>query len=253
MKLGSLPLVLGAFVLGAVGANAQTTAYNGNGASGFGGYIGGSTLTISSTSTAINFSLSTPSSFSSNGLALYIDSTSGGFNSTANFTDVGDSGRTVLSGVGNGTRTTATFATGFNADFGLSIQPNNFAGLFSLKENGSFGFVNSANLTTAVNGSGTLLTFSVNRGDIGLGATDGFNFVASLISTSAFRSDETIGTSATVPDSIDNAPNAGFNGTQTFSAFDTYGTPVPEPTTWVAGGLTVLVGSLALRRHLRTI
>ena len=250
MKFNLLFIVV-ALVLSTAGASAQTTPYNGNGATGFGGYIGGSTLTISSTSTTISFSLSTPSAFSSNGLALYIDSKGGGFNSTANFSDVGDAGRTLLSGVGNGTRTTAAFATGFNADYGVSIQPNNFAGVYTLVENGNFGFVNSANLNTASSGDGTLLTFSINRADIGLGATDGFTFVASLLSTSAYRSNETIGTSTTMAGSTGGAPNAGFSGTTTFSDSDIYGTPVPEPATWAAGGLTVLAGALLLRRRLR--
>ena len=255
MKLIAKLLLTATGVLGlcSLQALAQTTSYMGNGGTVFGGAIGNSTLTVTSTATTINFSLATTTSFTSNVLALYIDSQSGGFNSTTNFTDTTDNGRISLSGSAGSSRTVATFANGFNADFGIALGPTlgagntPFAGLYSLANNNSFGFVNSAGLT--VNSSGTLLTFSVNRSDIGLSATDGFNFVASLISTTAFRSNETIGTSVTVPDSAGDAPNAGFTGSTTFANFDTYGTPVPEPATWLAGSLTLVIAACGLRRR----
>lgn len=246
-----------ALVLSATNASAQQTSspYTGNGGTGFGGGIGNSSLSITSDATTITFSLTTTAAgFSGNGLALYIDSNAAasGFNSTTSFTYSGsDGGRTVLAGNSSNGRTVATFATGFTADFGIAIQPGVYAGLYSLNSDGSFGSLGSANLTT----NGTLLTFSVSRSDLGLSATDGFTFEASLISTSGYRSNETIGTSVTAPDpsNLGTAPNAGYTGTTTFSNFDTYGTPVPEPATWAAGGLTVLAGAVALCRRLHAV
>ena len=257
MKFKLLSFAAITLVLNVTNVSAQQTAsqYNGNGATGFGGGIGNSSLSITSDATTITFSLTTTAAgFSGNGLALYIDSngTASGFNSTASFSYSGsDGGRTALAGNSSNGRTVATFASGFTADYGIAIQPGVYAGLYSLNSDGSFNAIGSANLTT----NGTLLTFSVNRSDLGLSAAAGFTFEASLISTTGYRSNETIGTSVTAPDpaNLGTAPNAGYTGTTTFSNFDTYGTPVPEPATWAAGGLTVLAGAGALRRRLRAV
>ena len=215
---------------------ASAATYSGNGGTGFGGPIGGSTLTVTDGGATINFSLAT-SGFGGNGLAIYLDTVAGGATSTSSFTDNADGGRTVLSGNGGGNgKSNAIFASGFGADYGISVEPDNggsgaagngFAGIFNLSTPANFGFVASGGLSPTAS---TTLNFSVNKSDVGLPATGGgFKFVASLISTSAYRSNETIGASTTTGAAGD-APNAGFNGTTTFSAFNTFGT-VPEPTT----------------------
>jgi hypothetical protein len=66
-------------------------------------------------------------------------------------------------------------------------------------------------------------------------------FSASLISGTAFRSNETIGTSTT-----GNSQNPGFNGTLTYTGFESYAiTSIPEPSTV---SLVVLCGAAALIR-----
>ena len=245
-----LPLLLGAAGLLAAGHIAQAETYNGNGANGFGGGVGGGILTITNgTGGAINFSLAT-SGFNGNGLAIYLDTRTGGVNNTSTFTDTADSSRVVLSGLSGSGRTLATFAPGFNADFGIALLPGNFAGLYNLSTPANFGFVASAGLNSAAT---TTLNFSVNRADIGLPATGGgFTFAASLISTTGYRANETIGTSVTTvdPANVGTAPNAGFTGTQTFAASNTFGTPAPEPSTWalLAAGAGVLGAGLLRRR-----
>ena len=237
----------------AVAGAATSTAYQGNGATGFGGPIGNGTLTISDNGGGvINFSLSTGVPFTSNALVLYIDSQPGGVNNTSTFTDTGtppgsDGGRTAISGYNPTntppTRTLVNFPAGFGADFGISVEPGSFAGLFDLSNPANFNFVSSGNL--AGSGSGPF-TFSFTRAQLGLGATDPFSFVGTLISTTAYRSNETIGASATTPGTTNDSPNAGFTGTQTFSAADRFS--VPEPSTLAALGL-LGVTLLAKRRR----
>lgn len=229
-------------------APAATQTYPGNGGSGFGGPVGNGTLTVTDTgSGVIDFSLSPGVSFSGNDLVLYVDSTPGGASDNSTFTDNGDGGRTAISGY-NGSNTPASrslvvFPVGFGADFGISVEPGVFAGLFNLSTPSNFTFISSGNL--AGSGSGPF-TFSFNRTDLGLGPSDPFSFVGTLISTTAYRSNETIGTSVTTPGTPSDAPNAGFTGTQTFATAETFA--VPEPSAIALLGLTAASGLLRRRR-----
>jgi hypothetical protein len=86
---------------------------------------------------------------------------------------------------------------------------------------------------------------------IGLTADSGqtFAFEGSLISSSAYRSNETIGNSVTTPG--DGSGNAGFGNPQTFTSDNTYTlvAPVPEPSTAVLFGISGLAMIPLLRRR----
>ena len=232
MRLSTL--ALGAIALG-VAASANAAVFNGNGASGFGGGVGNSTLTVTDGGSTINFSLAT-SGFSGNDLVIYLDTVAGGVTDNSTLTDTSDGGRTAISGMSGSGKTLVTFAPGFGADYAISVEPDNggngaagngFAGIFNLSTPGNFSYVNSGGLDPAAS---TTLNFSVNKADVGLPATGGsFSFEGTLISTSAYRSDETIGTSVTAPDptNLGTAPNAGFTGTQVFSTANTVALPEP--------------------------
>jgi PEP-CTERM motif len=236
-------IALSIFLAATSAALADT--YTGNGLTGFGGTLGNSSLSITQAGNVVNFSLTTGTAFTGNGIALYIDSVAGGLSDTSTLTDHSDGGHEIISGTDGTNRTLATFAPGFGSDFALSIEPT-FAGLFSTAAGGPV-FVTSANIT---NPSGNIWNFSINLSDIGLTAGGSFNFVASLISGSAYRSNETLGTSTTVPGLVTDTPNAGFNGTTTFSNSNTFGTTaVPEPATILLVGPALLGGMFFVRRR----
>ena len=223
---------------------AGATTYSGNGGAGFGGPIGNGSLTITDNgSGTINFSLTTGVPFSGNDLVIYLDTKPGGVHDNSTFTDNGDPGRTAISGANNGmaSRSLVTFAPGFLADDAISVEPGNFAGLFDLSNPASFNFLFSGNLS----GSGTgPFKFSYTRGQLGLGPTAPFSFEGTLISTTAYRSNETIGASTTVPDNTTDAPNAGFNGSTTFGTAATFSVPEPSVLSVLA-----LAGAAATRRR----
>jgi len=236
------------------------TNYSGNGASGFGGVVGSSTLTVSNSgpntgSGIISFVFNAGAAFGNDDdLVFYIDSVAGGFNSTSTFADNTDGGHIAISGEdtsnagdsGASTQDIATFAPGFLADYALVLDPtDSFAGLYLLGSggNGTIVYQEGANYS---NPSTNVYDFSLLASNLGLTGTAGskFNFVGTLISQTAYRSNETIGASATTPDT-GAAPNGGFDGSQTFSNSDTFTfAAIPEPTSiglLVCGGVAALV------------
>ena len=237
---------------------ASADVYTGNGATGFGGAVGEGMLAITSSGNTINFAF-TPGGTSgfNDDAVIYIDSTTGGITDTSTLSDNGDGGREAISGDSNanGTRTLVTFANGFAADFAISLEgtaTGNYAGLFSLATPTGFAYIDGMAPTLA---NGTY-SFNLTYADLGLAAGSSFNFVSTYVSTTAYRSNESIGTSVTTldPANLGTAPNAGTTGSQTFSDFETFGAaavPEPGPLAYVGFG-TAAVAGLALRRSRRT-
>jgi hypothetical protein len=208
-------------------ANAAATFF-GNGASGFGGTLGNGSLSLSDSGGNLTATFNPSGSFGSNDVVVYIDSTPGGFSDTSTFADNGDGGRESISAEnsGNPSRELITFPTGFTADYALEFENNTYIGLFGLAS-GANDSLNYITGTGPVSGGPYTVTFPIS--DLGLTQGQSFNLVADLISTSAYGSNETIGSSTTNPDT-GAAPNAGFNGSLTFSSSGTYTTAaVPEP------------------------
>jgi hypothetical protein len=245
---GRVAVLVAAAVVGAA-QWASGAVYTGNGGTGFGGTLGNGSLNISDAGGNITFTFNPSGGFGGNDVVVYIDSVAGGFNDTSTFSDNGDGGRVAVSGFnsGNPSRTTATFPTGFGADYALEFENNVFTGLFGLVSGGN----NSLNFVTGaapVSGGPYTVTFPIS--DLGIAPGASFNFDASLISTTAYRSNETIGTSVTTPGSAGDAPNAGFAGSTVFSTSNSYTTTaVPEPASLGVLGLGALVVAGSSRRR----
>ncbi len=226
--------VLAAALLAPLAAHAQTThTYTGNGATGFSGYLGKGSLTVTRDAKGdLTFSLAPHGGNLggvgvANGVALYIDSVPGGFADTSQFSDNGDPGHEIISGANTGTnskingknpasRSLVKFAPGFKADYALSFE-GGYVGLFKLaagKDN-SLVYLYGAGQTTAP----YKITFPGSK--IGVKPGQSFKFVGTLISAAnAYRSNETLG--PTAQGSVGAVP--GFNGRVTFTGFDTFPT-----------------------------
>ena len=233
---------------------ASAAIYNGNGATGFGGPIGNGNLAVTADGAGnVTFTLNNAGSFSGNDLVVYIDSVAGGFANTSQFADNGggdtDGGRTAISAESNtaGTRENVSFPTGFGADYALEFENDTYDGLFQLNAGGDLAF----NYITG-NGPSTVggpYVVTVPLSDLGLTTGQGFSFVGNLISTTAYGSNETIGSSV-VTSAPGSSPNAGATGSIAFTSADVFGTPVavPEPASL---GVLALAGLFGVRRKAR--
>src|SRR5262249_48490995 len=224
---------------------ASATTIPGNGGTGFGGPVGLGSLSITDSPTGMSVTLNRGTNSLNDALVVYLDTQPGGFADNLTFNDNGDGGRPASSGAnsGNPSRTLVSFPAGFGADYAMAIE-NGFIGVFQLVSGGNnsfnfqFGQPQSGNSNDP---SFTINMTAAQMAQIGLaaGSHQTFNLVASYISTSAYRSNETIGNSITVP--ADGAGNAGFANPQTFTSGISY-TLVPEPTSLAL----LLIGSLGL-------
>ena len=203
------------------------SSYSGNGNSGFGGTVGGSTLGISDDGTTITFTFSRGASDLNNPVVIYVDSQSGGFSNTTGFTDSGDGLRRAISANGNGVPT-ITFPASFTADYAIAFDAG-FGAWFTLASGashnyGSDGTNGNANLTPLNDATSSTHTLTVDFSELGITSSDNFKFVVTHISDTAYLSNEVIGdTSSIVADG--GGTNPGFDGSIAFSNSRIY----PDP------------------------
>lgn len=229
--------ILGGLAVMGVALGAAAATYSGNGNTGFGGAIGLGSLTLTDDGTTVSGTFTKGSGFFNDALVIYIDSVSGGYGTTANFTDASDGLRRAISGFDGGVnRSTLTMPSGFLADYAIALGPasDSFGGLWGLVESGSHNFIASVSLNPLNNSSSTY-TFSFSLASIGSPST--FRLLGTYISNTGYRSDEALATSIT-----------GTQGWNPFTA-DGYGVyAVPEPCAALLLGVGS-VGLLALRRR----
>jgi hypothetical protein len=231
-----LSVLVGALV-GSSADTARAAFYSGNGDTSFGGAVGNGSLSVTDNGSVLNFQFNRGTSGNFNdALVIFIDSKSGGFSTTANFNDRGDGLRRAISGVSDSGRSTATFASGFTADYAIALN-NGFAGVWQLAagDNNSLGFLTAAGLNPTGNNAASSYTFSVDLNTLGVVPNSGseLRFTSTFISESGFRSLESFNSLT---------GTSGWNAVS-FSEFDSYLTAVPEPTT-IALGIFGAVGGL---------
>ena len=137
----------GAVVDGVIGANEYSITIAGNGASGFGGPVGGATLHLDADDNGIYFGLSNLGDISGNSIRVYFgsDAFAGGFtelSSAAGFNEQADFGRAQISRpAGDGV------ILPFAADFGWLISPafGGFQALFDLETGGDNSLIFAGN------------------------------------------------------------------------------------------------------------
>ena len=248
----ALPLIaIGSLLV--VAGQARAAVYTGNGGMGFGGPVGTGQLAVTDNGDGnITFTFNSPvGSTNGNDLVVYLYTGAAGLTDTSTLVDNGDGGREAVSGYNAAntnitgtampTRTLVTFPTGEQATYALSIE-DNYESLFQLP------LPNRVNYLSYVDGvaqsGATPYTFTFPLSEIGLTPGESLGFDGTLIATSTYRSNETIG--ATSPD-ISTGGNIGYTTGITFSQADVYTTTaVPEPTAMGAFGV---VAALTLKRR----
>lgn len=245
--------LFGLFLL-TLATGAGATTYPGNGQSDFGGPIGLGSLTLTDNGTVLTGTITKGTNGFNDSLVIYLDTVAGGATSLPTSGEIGnpDYGRrSVVNEFGSGI--TPAFTAGFAADYAIVLAPNHNTDsiyqVFQGANANTINFVAGAGLTNMGNANAASYTFTVNLAQIGITPNSGSSFtfittyenpIAANNNDATFRSFEAFADSPT---------QNGFNDTQ-FTNFSVYST-VPEPSTWIAGGLsiTACVWLRLRRRH----
>ena len=235
-----LKLIVGIIALGSATTQAATT-YVGNGSTAWGGTVGNGNIVVNDDSSGVltfTINATTPG----NALVIYLDSKTGGFNSTSGFQDGADGLRRAISGydstANGGGVGKSTTQMPFSADFAIGVD-GGWGGFWELANGGDNSLIYRATALAGGFGSGNVLTLNVS--DLGMTANSGqsFNFFAMMVSGSGYTSPEFIGASSI-------SGSSGWGNTQTVGAGSTY-TLIPEPSSSLLMGLG-LAGLAVLRR-----
>lgn len=147
------------------------------GGGGFGGPVGGGTLSVDSDSSGVYFGFSGMGDISGNSIRVFFDTAPGGFADNSAINDFGDFGRGLISGLAN------PFTFPFDADYGWVISPafGGFQALFQLAAGGdnSLNFAGNGVVGDPIgeNPSNGTYEFFIPYVDLGISAGDTLDFV----------------------------------------------------------------------------
>ncbi|HRT57240.1 MAG TPA: hypothetical protein P5038_11490 [Candidatus Paceibacterota bacterium] len=220
--------------------------YTGNGLGT--GVVGNGTLSLTDDGVKINAVFTKGAGGFEAFLVIYFDCRPGGYENTSFFSDRTDAFTKTISGYGDVGRSLANFPPGFTADYALALTGNSGVGgsLYELAAGGDGSFTRVASIdqypiNETDRGS---YTFSIRWSDLGLTSSSSFRFQSTYIRDTGYRYLDTFeGLSG----------SAGFS-TMTFTSFNVYPEPVPEPAhvalaIFGAGFVTVGVVRRAIRSH----
>jgi hypothetical protein len=235
-------------LLGSASVSQAAVLFNGSGTTGFGGPIGGSTMSWSDDGSTISVTFTKGAGNFNDSFVLYLDAgTTGRTSIGTQVNDRGDELRSAISFMEASTGKSLNFSPGFEATHAIAIDTD-FGGLWSIPSTGSVGnnglnFVDDVNSTLTVNTQSSF-TFSFGVAAIGITPNSGatINFVATYLNP--FGSGNNLGYAS------NEGYGGGFPGSNieqndfTFTSFNSY-TVVPEPTAAALG----MVGMMLLLRR----
>ncbi|MEO1023902.1 MAG: hypothetical protein AAFW89_15260, partial [Bacteroidota bacterium] len=172
-----------------VGLSHAQVSYSGNGESGFGGPIGGSTMSITDDGVTVTVTFTKGGGDFNDTFVLYIDN--GGTGRSTIGTEVNDradANRAAISFMEAATTEVLTFPSGFEATHAIAINTS-FGGLWSIPNSGSISN-NGLTFVTGLGGDGNpssntdaSFTFSFSFSDIGLEDSSGvaFQFIGTYL------------------------------------------------------------------------
>lgn len=241
-------VTLAVALLGTVTFSSAAVLFNGSGTSGFGGTIGGSSMSWSDDGSTISVTFTKGAGNFNDSFVLYLDSGASGRTTIGTeVNDRADGLRSAISFMEAATGKNLNFSSGFEATHAIAISTA-FGGLWSIPATGSvgnngLGFIDDVNSTLVANTDSTF-TFSFGVAAIGITPNSGatINFVGTYLNP--------FGGAGNLGYASNEGYGGGFPGTNieqndfTFTSFHSY-TVVPEP----AAAMLGLIGSVLLLRR----
>ncbi len=189
-------LVTAALISTAIFAN----VYPGNGNTGFGGAVGTGSLEVTTDLTNITFKFNRGSGDFNDILVIYLDARpTGGFPSTKSLSDGQYELQRAISGFDGGTnRSVFNFNADFKPEYALAFgtKKDAFPGgavLDSMTKNLPFKFISQPEMSDSISNTAASYTITIKATDIGLNFNPAFYFMATYISATGYRSDESFG------------------------------------------------------------